>query len=227
MLRHLAARLGPSFGLVFVVAAAGCAGDPPASVAASARESSGAPGVHSHDRLPEHSHNVLFAQSRDAIPFHRPAGTGKAYFGPGDLYTFLVTGEESDGAYFQFEAIVPPGGGPPPHIHGGEDESFYLAEGTLEMLLGDKTVIVRAGDFVNVPRGTAHRFINVSDKSAKLIITFVPAGMEKFFTSVFPEAHDRNAPPPAMTDEVLRKLIEQAPKHRMTLLPAPATQPAG
>ena len=43
-------------------------------------------------------------------PLHRPAGTGPMYWGPGDLYTFLVTGEESGGAYFAMEALVPPGG---------------------------------------------------------------------------------------------------------------------
>ena len=27
-----------------------------------------------------------------ATRFHRPAGTGRSYWGPGDVYTFLVTG---------------------------------------------------------------------------------------------------------------------------------------
>jgi quercetin dioxygenase-like cupin family protein len=60
--------------------------------------------------------------------FHRPSQTGLSYWGPMDAYTFLVTGEESGGAYFAMEAIVPPGGGPPPHIHTLEDETFYVLE---------------------------------------------------------------------------------------------------
>jgi hypothetical protein len=48
---------------------------------------------------------------------YRPTGTGETFLGPGDLYQFLVTGAESGGAYFAMEAYVPPGGGPPPHIH--------------------------------------------------------------------------------------------------------------
>jgi hypothetical protein len=55
---------------------------------------------------------------------HRASETGRSYWGPGDLYTFLVTGEESGGAYFAMEALVPTGGGPPPHIHRNEDETF-------------------------------------------------------------------------------------------------------
>ena len=33
----------------------------------------------------------------------------------GDVYRFLATGEDTDGKYATFEAIVPPGSGPPPH----------------------------------------------------------------------------------------------------------------
>ncbi len=57
---------------------------------------------------------------------HRRAGTGPGFWGPGDRYTFLVTGEESGGAYFVMEAWVPSGGGPGPHIHTREDETFYV-----------------------------------------------------------------------------------------------------
>jgi quercetin dioxygenase-like cupin family protein len=89
---------------------------------------------------------------------HRPSGSGATYWGPGDLYRFLVTGEETGGAYFAMEAVVPPGGGPPPHIHRNEDETFYVLEGEVEFLLGDRIVTGGAGDFVNVPRGTVHRF---------------------------------------------------------------------
>src|ERR671916_531376 len=89
-------------------------------------------------------------------PLYRPAGTGPTYRGPGDLYTFLVTGAESAGAFFAMEAYIPPGGGPPPHIHRNEDETFYVVEGTCSFRLGDETVLAGPGDFVNVPRGTVH-----------------------------------------------------------------------
>jgi quercetin dioxygenase-like cupin family protein len=71
---------------------------------------------------------------------HRPSGSGLAFWGPGDFYRFLITGAESGGAYFAMEAIVPPGGGPPPHIHRNEKETFYVLEGEVEFLLGDRLV---------------------------------------------------------------------------------------
>jgi hypothetical protein len=60
----------------------------------------------------------------DQAPLHRPAGAGATYLGPGDVYRFLVTGAETGGAYFAMEAFVAPGGGPPPHRHSREDETF-------------------------------------------------------------------------------------------------------
>ena len=72
---------------------------------------------------------------------HRPSETGRAFWGPGDHYTFLVTGEETGGAYFVMQALVPPGGGPPPHIHTREDETFYLLEGQVEFLFGEETIV--------------------------------------------------------------------------------------
>ena len=45
--------------------------------------------------------------TRPTSPFHRVHAGGASYWGPGDLYTWLVTGEESDGAYFAMHAVVP------------------------------------------------------------------------------------------------------------------------
>ncbi len=160
---------------------------------------------------------------RPGRPFHRPAGTGPAFWGPGDLYTFLATGDETNNAYFQFEALVPPGGGPPPHIHHGEDESFYLAQGSLEMRLGDAVVSARAGDFVNVPRGTVHGFKNVGGEAAKMIVTFVPAGFEKYFEEVLSPAEDRTATPPPPTAELIKRMTAAGPKHGCEILPPDTT----
>jgi quercetin dioxygenase-like cupin family protein len=109
---------------------------------------------------------------------HRTAGTGAMYLGPGDVYRFLVTGADTAGAYFAMEAIVAPGGGPPPHIHRHEDETFYVVEGQCGILLGEEWITAGVGDFVNVPRGTVHRFENQGTEATRMILTFTPAGIE-------------------------------------------------
>jgi quercetin dioxygenase-like cupin family protein len=156
-----------------------------------------------------------------AKPVFRPSGTAPAVYGPGDVYSLLITGKESNNVFFQFEAIVPEGGGPPPHIHSREDETFYVVSGSLEILLGDKTHRAKAGDFVYIPRGTVHRFKNVGSGNAVQLVTFSPAGIEGFFQEVFPEVKDRKAAPPPVTDELIRKMNEAAPKYGLTFIPPP------
>jgi hypothetical protein len=39
-----------------------------------------------------------------------PTNTGAAYWGPGSLMTFIVTGNDTGGAFFLAEMFVPPGG---------------------------------------------------------------------------------------------------------------------
>ena len=149
---------------------------------------------------------------------HRPAGSGRAFWGPGDHYTFLVTGAESGGAYFAMEALVPPGGGPPRHIHTREDETFYLLQGNVEFLLGEQTVVAGPGAFVNVPRGSVHHFHNSSDAVVRMILTFAPAGIEKFFEETLERALDPQAPVPDNVDQVAARYAVAAPRYGIEFL---------
>ena len=99
----------------------------------------------------------------------------------GDIYATLATGEHTSGAYFLTHSIVPPGGGPPAHIHTREEEAFYLISGELTFFLEGEPTTVPAGTFVNVPRGTRHQFRNESDSDAEMIFWFAPAGIEGLF----------------------------------------------
>ena len=149
---------------------------------------------------------------------HRPAETGDIFWGPGDRYRFLITGAETGGAYFSMEALVPPGGGPPPHMHRNEDETFYVVEGQCDFLLGDEIVTGGAGDFVNVPRGTVHRFHNAGTSTARLILTFTPAGMEEFFEETLERALDPTQPPPDNHAVVIARYDAAAPRYGLEFL---------
>ncbi|MGP8252214.1 MAG: quercetin 2,3-dioxygenase [Terracidiphilus sp.] len=148
-----------------------------------------------------------------------PAGTGTAYWGPGELMTFLLTGEETGGALFMAEISVAPGGGTPPHIHHREDEAFRLLEGTLTIQVGGDTITASAGDFAFLPRGIAHSFKNTGDGYAKALVLITPAGLEGFFTEVFEPAVDRFAAPPPASKELIGRALAVAPRYGMELLP--------
>ena len=135
-------------------------------------------------------------KGRDSRIKHVPARTGAAYWGPGELMTFLITGEETGGAFFMADISVMPGGGTPPHIHHCENESFHLLEGTLTVQVGEDTISASSGDFVYLPRGIAHSFRNSGDVPVRALVLTAPAGLEGFFKDVFEPAIDRSAVPP-------------------------------
>jgi mannose-6-phosphate isomerase-like protein (cupin superfamily) len=142
-----------------------------------------------------------------------PADTGVSYWGPGDRYTFLVTGAQSDGAYFIMEALVPPEGGPPPHVHHREQESFYVLDGVLEIRMGETVVQAGMGDFVHIPAGTVHCFRNTGNSTARLLLIFSPGGIERFFEETLEQVQDRTAPQPENIEEVVARYVEAAPRH--------------
>jgi quercetin dioxygenase-like cupin family protein len=145
-----------------------------------------------------------------------PAGTGAMYCGPGDRVTFLVTGAESHGGCFIVEGIAAPGGGPPPHVHHFEDESFYILEGSVTFEAAGQTTHAKRGDFIHIPRGTVHTLRNETDVPARALIIISPAGptgMQQFFEESFYPASDRSAPPPPICDELVQRMMAAAERN--------------
>src|SRR5258706_16098340 len=58
------------------------------------------------------------------------------------------------------------------HHHDNEDELFYVIKGSFDMHLRDKTITVKAGEFLIVPRGTEHKPVA---KEEVEIMLFEPA----------------------------------------------------
>lgn len=139
-------------------------------------------------------------------------GEGRTIGVVGDVYRFLVTGAETNGQYAMWEALVPPGGGPPPHLHSREEESFYILEGEIRFQIGDETRIATTGMFANMPVGCPHSFKNDSNAPARMLISVAPAGLEQMFfevgTPLDPTAI--SAPLPSPAD--IQKLLAVAPQ---------------
>jgi mannose-6-phosphate isomerase-like protein (cupin superfamily) len=131
----------------------------------------------------------------------------------GDVYRFLATGEDTNGKYALIEALVGPGGGPPPHVHSREEEGFYILEGEITFTINDERVVATAGMFANMAIGTPHSFKNESNKPAKMLVSVAPAGLEKMFMEIgLPLAEGATiALPP--TGEDIEKLLAIAPKY--------------
>src|SRR5258707_1946555 len=117
-------------------------------------------------------------------PTIRIPSEGRTIAVVGDVYRFLALGDETNGKYALWEAIVPPGGGPPPHVHSREEEGFYILEGEITFHIGEQRIVASAGMFANMPVGTPHSFKNESNRPAKMLISVAPAGLEKMFFEV-------------------------------------------
>ena len=152
----------------------------------------------------------------------RKPAEGRTIAVVGDVYRFLATGEDTNGKYALWEAIVPSGGGPPPHVHGREEEGFYVLEGEIIFQVGDRRLVASAGTFANMPVGTTHSFTNESGKTARMLISVAPAGLERMFFEFgvpLPEGSTTALPP---TKEEIEKLLAVAPSYGIEIRLPPA-----
>jgi mannose-6-phosphate isomerase-like protein (cupin superfamily) len=122
---------------------------------------------------------------------------GDARWVLGETVTIKQTAASTGGKFTVVELRSPPGGGPPPHIHRGQDEMFYVLEGTYEFLIGEKKETLGAGATVFVPRGTKHTYRNVGTGVGRLFDMHTPGGFEAFFEEAGVPAPDGASRAPA------------------------------
>ena len=114
-------------------------------------------------------------------PVLNTEGTGEAIeYGNGSRAEIAVGGAQSGGEYAAVRYTVTPGDEPPLHTHTREDEMVYVVDGAITAIIGDAEVDVGPGAFAALPRGVPHT-IRVRSNSATLMLTLVPAGLERFF----------------------------------------------
>ncbi len=154
---------------------------------------------------------------------HAGPGEGPAFSAVGDVYRFLATGEQTGGAYALSEALVLPGGGPPPHIHHREDEAFFVLEGEITFTLGEQKVVAKPGSFLQGPRGIPHAFKNESSAPARMLILVTPPGFEKFMAEFAQPVPSFDSPPVPVTPADLHKLLAVAPRYGIEILPPPGS----
>ncbi len=93
----------------------------------------------------------------------------------------LTRTETTSGGMATLVVEIPPAQGPPEHVHAREDEAHYVLEGAFRVKLDGEYFDATTGSLVFIPRGSAHCFVNVGDSTARLLVTFAPSGMERFF----------------------------------------------
>lgn len=104
--------------------------------------------------------------------------------GPGSQLTLKAVGADTAGAFALMEYVLAPGGGAGLHTHNREDESFYVLAGELAVQLGEEALVATPGEFLRIPRGTRHAFVNQGPAPLTALVLISPAGLEQFFVDL-------------------------------------------
>lgn len=97
---------------------------------------------------------------------------------------FKADGEETAKGYSISEWwLEPHTKGPGPHSH-PEDDVFYVIEGTMSVLVGDRWIDAPRGAFVLVPGDVTHDFENRGDVRAGVLNLSIPGTFEEHMPGI-------------------------------------------
>jgi quercetin dioxygenase-like cupin family protein len=133
-----------------------------------------------------------------AEPYTLPKGEGRRTWSLGGLFTWKAEGHQTQNQAEIFEIRGRRGVGSPIHTHTRQIECFYVLDGELTYLLGEKEVQTGPGAFVLVPPRTAHALV-VESEEARLLSFVFPAGLVKFFDEVGKPAEAATLPPSGLS----------------------------
>jgi quercetin dioxygenase-like cupin family protein len=148
-----------------------------------------------------------------SIPIHTPSDGGMRINVLGIPMVTRIHGRDTGGALSVVESHDLPGGGPPPHIHHREDETFQVLEGEYEWIVDDKTFVAQKGATIFAPRGIPHTYRYVGKTPGKLMCVITPSGFEGFFEEI-------GAMSPQQQQDIPR-VMEIAKKFGLEILPPP------
>jgi mannose-6-phosphate isomerase-like protein (cupin superfamily) len=86
----------------------------------------------------------------------------------------------ADTPRFNFGIIeIAPGRALEAHVHEEEDDAFYIVEGEMTFIFGERVVAAPAGTFVLVPPGVEHGFRNDRPQPVRMLNIHAPAGFDR------------------------------------------------
>lgn len=144
-------------------------------------------------------------------PIHIPKDGGKAVNVLGIPMLIRIHGRDTGGVLSVVESQDFSGGGPPPHVHHREDETFQILEGEYEFFIAGQKFMAGPGDALFAPRGIPHAYRCVGAGAGRLMVTLTPSGFEAFFEEIG-----------AMTPEErqnIPRVVEIASKYGLEFLP--------
>jgi len=127
-----------------------------------------------------------------------------------------ATAGQTGGAFGLLEQLAPVGPASPYHVHRAEDETFYILEGQLKFISGERRLTGGPGSYVFLPRDIPHGFQVVGTSPARFLILTTPGGFEGFVMEMGQPASSLTLPAPSAPD--MDKLVALAAKYRIEIL---------
>jgi quercetin dioxygenase-like cupin family protein len=139
------------------------------------------------------THNARVSIRRAPSIKHQPRSR-RYYFDVG-LGSVCLAGADTGEAYCLLEVSLAPGIGVPRHTHTREDETYYVTSGELEVIVGDQTFVLKAGDTLMAPRNIPHELRNSGSTTNHYLLVFSPSGFEEFVMATALPAPDNAVAP--------------------------------
>jgi quercetin dioxygenase-like cupin family protein len=132
---------------------------------------------------------------------------------------FLVEAGDSNGSASVFECFVPADSKmPAPHSHDAFEETIYGLEGVTTWTVDGRSLDIRPGEAVCVPRGAVHGFDNRGTEDAKFLAISTPGVMgPDYFREIHEVLASATGGPPDMA-----KVAEVMRRHGLTPAPPPS-----
>jgi quercetin 2,3-dioxygenase len=137
----------------------------------------------------------------------------------GDVFSVLLSGDETENQFGIIVSESPAGDVIPTHSHNATHETFYVLEGTVRLFFEDgegakQSQLLAPGDFGFVPAGFAHAYQIVTD--ARMMGT-LSGGFERFFQHMgTPTDSTAKDQPPFIPD--FPRMQAAAQQHNMQFL---------
>jgi quercetin dioxygenase-like cupin family protein len=135
-------------------------------------------------------------------PFVSTRAEERAYWSLGGRFSIKAGGTATAERFAVSEAVFTKLAEPPPHIHHGEDEAWYVLEGGLTFTVGGEVLRAGPGDFVFAPRDVPHAFTVDVEPTRALVITS-PAGFDRFVAEAGVAVATTDGPLPIDPDVIL------------------------
>jgi quercetin dioxygenase-like cupin family protein len=144
---------------------------------------------------------------------------GPAYWFLNTLTLTKVPAAHTHGALSVVDHRMPAGFAPPPHVHHGMDEVFYVIDGDFEGFCGDDRWTAGPGSVVFLPRDLPHAYWIVNDAPARALVMVAPGNFDEFVAALGEAATHLDLPTPTPPDPA--RVVEIAAAHGIHILPPP------